>query len=354
MIDSLRKIAGEIDLLLRNDPFPDRVRPEYLRDAVRDYPGRGGKRLRPALLIWCCGMLGGDPASALYPAAAAEVFHNWTLVHDDIIDQDDSRRGAPSCHVSLAGAMKRFCSEAAECERTGRDFAILAGDLQQGWANDLLLRSAEHGVAPHVALALARNLQKLANCELITGEALDVEYSLRPISELTAEEIRDMLALKTGALLRFCAESGAMIALGTDDTECEAVRKLGEFAVSAGIAFQLRDDYLGIFGDYTAFGKPPGADLREGKATILLLTALRTASAPDREKLLGLIGRASYGEPELAEVRRIMRDSGAVETVDEETARLAGRARNLLREFPDSPDRQHLLDLVDYLIRRER
>ena len=355
MINHLRQIAADIDRLLANDEFPATVRPDYLRDAVRDYPVRGGKRLRPAMLIWSCGLLGGSESAALYPAAAVEVFHNWTLVHDDIIDQDDTRRGAPTSHVKLAAELGgKFSLGAGDAERTGRDFAILAGDLQQGWANDLLLRSAEHGVPPEVTVALGRRYQKLANSDLISGEALDVEFSLRELTGLKSQEVRTMLGLKTGALLQFCTEAGAMIALNTADAEHPDVRKLSEFALAAGIAFQLRDDYLGIFGVYDSLGKALGNDLREGKATVMLLDTLRLASAADREKLLGYIGRETYSDADLDDVRRIMRDSGAAASNEAEAARLAEQARNILRSFPDNPYRQHLLDLVNFLIDRER
>ena len=355
MINHLRQIAADIDRLLADDEFPATVRPDYLRDAVRDYPVRGGKRLRPAMLIWSCGLLGGSESAALYPAAAVEVFHNWTLVHDDIIDQDDTRRGAPTSHVKLAAELGgRFSLADDDAERTGRDFAILAGDLQQGWANDLLLRSAEHGVPPEVTVALGRSFQKLANSDLISGEALDVEFSLRELTGLKSQEVRTMLGLKTGALLQFCTEAGAMIALNTADAEHPDVRKLSEFALAAGIAFQLRDDYLGIFGVYDSLGKALGNDLREGKATVMLLDTLRLASAADREKLLGYIGRETYSDADLDDVRRIMRDSGAAASNEAEAARLAEQARNILRSFPDNPYRQHLLDLVNFLIDRER
>ena len=355
MFNHLRQIAADIDRLLADDEFPATVRPDYLRDAVRDYPVRGGKRLRPAMLIWSCGLLGGSESAALYPAAAVEVFHNWTLVHDDIIDQDDTRRGAPTSHVKLAAELGgKFSLGAGDAERTGRDFAILAGDLQQGWANDLLLRSAEHGVPPEVTVALGRRFQKLANSDLISGEALDVEFSLRELTGLKSQEVRTMLGLKTGALLQFCTEAGAMIALNTADAEHPDVRKLSEFALAAGIAFQLRDDYLGIFGVYDSLGKALGNDLREGKATVMLLDTLRLASAADREKLLGYIGRETYSDADLDDVRRIMRDSGAAASNEAEAARLAEQARNILRSFPDNPYRQHMLDLVNFLIDRER
>ena len=290
MIDQLRKIAENIDQLLEEDEFPFSIRPDYLAEAVRAYPVHGGKRLRPALLIWSCGLLGGEEEKALYPAAAVEVYHNWTLVHDDIIDQDRVRRGAPTEHVTLSAVIEtRFGQETIRAERFGRAFAMLAGDLQQGWANDLILRSTEHGVSTKVAVALSRNLQKLACRELISGEALDVEFSFRKLDSLSPKLVREMLYLKTGALLRFCTESGAMIALDDPDPQREEVRKLGEAAAAAGIAFQLRDDYLGIFGEAQSFGKPLGNDLREGKATILLMTALQNASPSEREELIGRI-----------------------------------------------------------------
>lgn len=355
MIDQLRKIVENIDRLLAEDPFPFSIRPDYLAEAVRDYPVRGGKRLRPALLIWSCGLLGGDEEKALYPAAAVEVYHNWTLVHDDIIDQDDTRRGMPTAHVQLASVMReRFHLPPEKAVRAGRDFAILAGDLQQGWANDLLLRSAEHGVPADVAVALSRNLQKLANRELICGEALDIEFSLRNLAELHPDSLRRMLSGKTSALLEFCTESGGMIALETCDPEQEEIVRLGEFAHAAGIAFQLRDDYLGIFGDFQSLGKPLGNDLREGKATVLLLETMRMANSVDREELQSLIGLPEYSAETLNRVRRIMRDSGAAAATAAEAAQLAEQAKNILRSFPDTPCRQHMLDLVNFLINRER
>ena len=207
---------------------------------------------------------------------------------------------------------------------------------------------------PEVTVALGRRFQKLANSDLISGEALDVEFSLRELTGLKSQEVRTMLGLKTGALLQFCTEAGAMIALNTADAEHPDVRKLSEFALAAGIAFQLRDDYLGIFGVYDSLGKALGNDLREGKATVMLLDTLRLASAADREKLLGYIGRETYSDADLDDVRRIMRDSGAAASNEAEAARLAEQARNILRSFPDNPYRQHLLDLVNFLIDRER
>ena len=355
MLEQLGKVSKSIDALLASDGFPKTIRPEYLRTAALDYPLNGGKRLRPAIVIWCCGLLGGTQEQALYPAAAAEVCHNWTLVHDDIIDQDPTRRNRPACHVALMNEVRgRFGLSEDEAARTGRDFAILTGDVQQGWANDLLLRATDHGVAPKVVVGLMRRFQELANRDLISGEALDVEFSLRPVESIELDEVREMLMGKTGALLRFCAEAGAMIALETDDPETPEVKKLGEFALAAGNAFQLRDDYLGIFGEIKTLGKPIGGDLREGKATLLLLSALRMAEPAARTQLLRMLGRREYTQHDLDIVRGIMVDSGAAGSLNSEAEDLADKARRILNEFPKNKFRTYLLGLVEYLITREK
>ena len=348
MLNDLQTIARSIDTLLKQDPFPGTVKPEYLREAVRDYPVRGGKRLRPAIVIWCCELLGGDREQALYPAAAAEVFHNWTLVHDDIIDQDNTRRGKPTCHITLQENLgRRFQLSETEAARSGRDYAILAGDLQQGWATDLILRSAACGVSAEKILQILQKLEKYANNELISGEALDVEFSLRPIESVTEDEVREMIYLKTGALLRFCAEAGAVLGGGSDD----AVAKLGKFASAAGMAFQLRDDYLGIFGDFSVFGKTIGGDLREKKVTLLLSKTFAQASPADRATLLSMLGKAEYTPDELRTIQEIMQETGLA--VQQEAHALADESKQLLLTFPDSPARSRLLALVDYLIDRK-
>ena len=123
---ALREVAAEIDRVIADDAFPETVQPAFLRDSVRDYPGRGGKRLRPALLLWCCGLLGGELRRAWLPAAAVEVWHNWTLVHDDIIDRDALRRGVPTAHCRLRDAVT-----AIPLHQDGAEAAVLLPGLVQ-------------------------------------------------------------------------------------------------------------------------------------------------------------------------------------------------------------------------------
>ena len=130
----MKAAAEKINHIIRNDSFPETIRPEELRIAVRTYPSMGGKRLRPILLLWTCGLFNGDPETALPAAAAVEIYHNWTLVHDDIIDCDDIRRGNPSTHIQLKNDLRNTYQLQNDelCQKYGRDLAILAGDIQQG------------------------------------------------------------------------------------------------------------------------------------------------------------------------------------------------------------------------------
>lgn len=133
MLEDIKKIADKITETVKNDNYGETVKPSYLRQAMFDYPTRGGKRLRPALFFWCFNMCGGIEKNGLEKCAAAvEVWHNWTLVHDDIIDEDIMRRNFPTTHTALAKTAEESNFDAnLQTEKYGRDMAILCGDLQQ-------------------------------------------------------------------------------------------------------------------------------------------------------------------------------------------------------------------------------
>ncbi|MDD5699163.1 MAG: polyprenyl synthetase family protein [Victivallaceae bacterium] len=354
MLNELKQVALQIDELIVNDDFPTAIEPQYLRATVMDYPSRGGKRLRPALLLWCCGLLGGNTEAALYPAMAAELFHNWTLVHDDIIDEDRMRRGQLTTHEALRlFARETFEAGDLAADKFGRNFAILAGDIQQGWALNTILKSAEHGLSAELTLALGRRLLKLGSCRLISGEALDIEFPMRKWQHISTEDTLHMLKLKTGNLLRFCAEAGAAIALNTGNFRRKEIKMLGEFAVAAGIAFQLRDDWLGIFGDSGKTGKNIASDLTTKKPTILLLKTFENLKPELQLHLTGMLGLDEYDETILNQVRTLMRDCGAEAYVREETEKLASQAKKILYRFPDNKYRTLLLELTAFLVNRE-
>ena len=352
MLDELAEVSAGIDRLLAQADLPERITPLYLRDGVTAYPLRGGKRLRPALCLWACGLTGGSPDQAWHTALAVELYHNWTLIHDDIIDADDTRRGQPTCHRLLAPHAASAGVASPEGQAVfGRNMAILAGDILHGWSMHALTQAREDGVPPATVAALVARLAGTVTPLLIGGEALDVEFATRP--GVTAEEVERMLCLKTGVLLEFAAQAGALIGTGGSDLDSPTVRRAGDFAAKAGIAFQLQDDILGVFGDEKRLGKPVGADLREGKRTVLLLNALRLADAAGRAEILRWAGNPSIGAREVGRLRAILSECGALDATRGRAKALHGEARSTLNLFPPSHFRDLLGEWLDFLCGRD-
>lgn len=365
--EELKLNAERISKIIAEDDFPVGISPQFLKGAVMDYPLRGGKRLRSALLSWCCGLFGGDLESARFAASAVEIYHNWTLVHDDIIDNDILRRNKPSTHVDLANfAKKQYGLSKNESDKFGRDFAILAGDLQQGWAVNMLMKSVEDGVSDSAVLYLSRKLQEMVNRKLISGEALDVEFCYCGIDTITQEKVEQMLYYKTGILLEFCATAGAVIAIdsqfpsdlnGENRIEHfqndERLPRIAEFASKAGIAFQLRDDWLGIFGDEATLGKPVASDISEGKPTILLMESLKKLTEKEKDNFSSYIGKKNLSQDDICEIRNFIRESGAEDIVNKRTSALLEKAKMIIEEFEDSKYKVLLMELADFLIERD-
>ena len=352
--DALRSVASEIISILSADPFPSTLYPECLCSAVRSYPIRGGKRIRPALVLWACGALGGEEKTAANAAAAVEIYHSWTLVHDDIIDEDEVRRGLPTTHVELSThAEVAYKKSKTLCDKFGRDMAILAGDIQQAWAIDLLMRSTELGCAPQLILDLTRRLQNTVNRGLISGEALDVELPMREWNKVSREEVIKTITGKTVCLLQYCVQTGGAIALGNADIRQPELRRLGDYANALGIAFQLRDDYLGIFGDFRTFGKPLGSDFQEGKPTLLFLEAMESLPESGRRELLSLTALPEYPMETIRRIRTLLQESGAVEKLLRQIEQYTDQAMDCLKTLPDNSYRSRMIDLTAYLLNRE-
>lgn len=350
----LKQIAENVTERIRTDEFPSLIEPEALRDAVRAYPLAGGKRLRPALLLWSCGMFGGSPEQAMPAAAALEIYHNWTLVHDDIIDCDEFRRGMPTTHTALRRhAEENFLADGTEAAKFGTDFAILAGDLQQSWAIRSMLRLRENGVAPAIVLYLTEHMQDLLARQLISGEALDVAFEHRGFRTVDEEQVVCMIDGKTGAILRFAMLCGGVIARGIPDFEREEFQLASAFAGHLALAFQLRDDYLGVFGSVKKFGKPLASDFQEAKPTLLYLAALRRASSAGKEKLAAFMGRPSFSAEDLEELRGLLEECGAAEEIRDRIRTCSDAALAALRRLPDNRYRSYLGSLTEALTERE-
>ena len=351
--DELRRVGEQIGNCLKTDSFPETIRPGILGDAVRDYPGRGGKRLRPALVLWACELFGGNREQAVPAAAAVEIYHNWTLVHDDIIDRDELRRGQPSAHVTLRSiAASKFNASPEQAQAFGESFAILAGDIQQGWAVERLASIADRGVDPALALSLVRAMQTKLNRDLISGEALDVEFELLDPASVSGEDVMGMIGGKTGAIMEFALHCGAAIAKGVYAPESADFRALSRYAANLAAAFQLQDDMLGVFGDEKVFGKPLCSDFQEAKPTLLYLEAVRRLPADCRPELDAFLRRPHYSESDIVAIRALLTDCGAADAVRERIAALSAEARAALRPLPDNLWRSLLDTLVEQMLNR--
>ena len=258
--------------------------PAELYDPIRYVLGSGGKRLRPLLLLAANRIFGGDDEGALPAALAVEVFHNFTLVHDDIMDHADERRGRPTVHV-----------------KWDESTAILCGDYLLGLAHDLLSRS--RGKAS-TALLIAR-FQRMTAL-LCEGQTLDKVFETR--DDVTVEEYLRMVDCKTGALLQACLELGGMIG-GADDG---ALAILGEIGRDVGRAFQIKDDLLDLTADDDRWGKMIGGDLIEGKKTYLLLRAIERAQGRDRDWFLRIVADGGLPPEDVSEARERMERSGVL------------------------------------------
>ncbi len=236
LIASASKVDAYIFSLLE-----DR-KPKVLYEASRHIFHAGGKRLRPYLVLKSCELVGGDPGLALPFAAGLEILHNFTLIHDDIMDNDPVRRGAPTIHA-----------------KWGAPVAIASGDLLFAKVYQAMYASYFDGSLPGDRVLDSMKAVTEATIGICEGQVLDVSFP--DTGDVSMEDYIFMVGAKTSALFKACAEIGAIVG----GANKEDVERLGSFAWDAGIALQIVDDILGVTADEEKLGKPVVSDLREGK-----------------------------------------------------------------------------------------
>jgi geranylgeranyl diphosphate synthase type I len=294
----------------------------------------GGKRLRPAFCYWAHVGVGGDDDDRIVRAAAAlELLQAGALVHDDVIDRSDTRRGAASVHRRFAD-MHRDARWAGDPDAFGQAAAILLGDLALVWADSMLVGSG----MPSDALTNALPLWDLMRTEVMCGQYLDVLEQVRGGGSV--ERALLVAQLKSA---KYTVERplhlGAALGGAPDDT----LAAFSRFGLPLGEAFQLRDDVLGVFGDPGATGKPAGDDVREGKRTVLVALGLEGADGSGRRLLAQLLGALDLDASGLATVRDILASSGAVERVEQLIAARLDEAMSALAALPVSESAREAL-----------
>ena len=287
----------------------------------------GGKRLRPVAVLMAYHLFKEDLEVALPAAYALEVFHNFTLVHDDIMDDAPLRRGKVTVH-----------------EKYDVNTGILSGDVMLIRAYDYLLK-IESPLAKIQTLEVFTSVAR----EVCEGQQYDVDFETR--NDVVIEEYLKMIELKTAVLFAAALKIGAILAEATDDQS----QNLYEFGRKIGIAFQLQDDLLDSFGDPSKFGKKVGGDIAQNKKTFLVLKALQTADKATQKELLQWMSLKPENEEEkISAVKDIFLRSGVVKDLEalQEAYRVA--AFDALDKVKGNPDRiNNLKQLANYLLGRE-
>jgi len=283
----------------------------------------GGKRVRPMLTLLAADAFTDELEPAVYPAIALEIFHNFTLMHDDIMDNAPLRRGQPTVH-----------------EKWNRDVAILSGDAMLIQAYQLIIKTRSECLPP---VMQTFNTTALEVCQ---GQQLDMDFQDR--TDVSAAEYIEMIRLKTSVLLGGAMKIGAIIGGATEEDQ----KHLYDFAIALGISFQLWDDYLDTYGDGLKTGKQVGGDILANKKTLLSIKALEHASAEERDLI---VGAASYisNDDKIARVKEVYAKYGVAEFIKT----TAGDYHRTALEKLDAlsiaaPKKEGILQLVDQLKER--
>jgi geranylgeranyl diphosphate synthase type II len=287
----------------------------------------GGKRIRPVLLLLGYNLFADDLEKALPAAIAIEVFHNFTLLHDDIMDKADVRRNRSTVH-------KVF----------GENNAILSGDVMSFLSYRYLFEIQSQKTTDVAELFTQTAI------EVCEGQQYDMDFELR--IDVCEEEYLEMIRMKTAVLLGCSLKAGAILAGASES----ASNQLYEYGVNLGMAFQLQDDFLDTFGDQETFGKKIGGDILANKKTFLLINALKLSNEKQRAELKNWLETSDYNaEVKIAEVTRIYHETGVKQIIGKKIEEYFSKMDELLQQIPVDSERKRELSLIaEKMLKRNR
>ena len=299
--------------------------PKKLYDAAGHLIVNGGKRLRPYMVIRSCQILKGKVSNAMPAASAVEMVHNFSLVHDDIMDNDEMRHGVPTVH-------KKF----------GMPIAILAGDVLFSKAFQVITDSK---LSTSATTQLVSRLSK-ACVDICEGQLLDVKMAEERKIPSQAEYIT-MIDKKTAALFDVSCAMGAICATNKP----KDISNLSSFGRNLGIAFQITDDLIGVMGDPKITKKPVGNDLREGKKSLPILMAIKLAKGNDKKIILKAFGNSKVSRNDLNKAVGAIHTLGIEENVRKQALKYAEKAEKSLLKY-SGPAKTELISLLDFVVKR--
>ncbi|HEX9845271.1 MAG TPA: polyprenyl synthetase family protein [Candidatus Nitrosotenuis sp.] len=286
----------------------------------------GGKRLRPYLVIKSCQMLGGSTRDAIPAAAAIEMIHNFTLVHDDIMDNDEMRHGVPTVHTKF-----------------GMPLAILAGDVLFSKAFETV--SIDNVPNNKTSAKLVARLAK-ACVNVCEGQVLDIQMAEGKKIPSKSDYIK-MIEKKTSALFEVSCAMGAICA----NTNGRDIANLASFGKNLGVAFQITDDFIGVLGDPKVTKKPVGNDLREGKKSLPILLAIQKADSKKKRIILRVFGNPKATKKEINDAVQAMRSLEIEKDVRKVALQYADKAKRSLSAYSGSA-KAEIISLLDFVVKR--
>ena len=289
---------------------------------------RGGKRVRPALLFTTALAIGENPEEIVHHAAIIEMFHNFTLIHDDIEDDSKVRRGEPTLHITHTLPV-----------------ALNSGDALYTlvWENIINIEG-NSGKKIEVMKAYAKHFKRV-----VEGQGMELDWYRTKKIEISEEEYLEMIGGKTASLISLSTLLPALIF-----DKKEFVDSLKEYGYKIGLAFQIVDDVLNIVGDFDKYQKEIGGDIVEGKRTLMITYAMKNGNEEEKAKIKEVILKENPSKEEVKEVIEILKKTGAVEYAKEKAKRYVDEAKKTIEKLPDSKAKDALIELADYMITRER
>ena len=303
----------------------DAIEDKNLKAAMCHYPAAGGKRLRPLLATMVCEATGGKWEKAMPFGVALEIVHNFTLIHDDVMDEDDTRRGIKTVHAQF-----------------GIPEAILAGDALFARAFEIVSETdVDAGQVVKLTNILAKSVRLLAE-----GQQLDMDFE--DAKKITSDDYMRMIERKTAVLYSAAAQGGVIVAGGSEAQE----EALFEFGRLIGLGFQIWDDVLDMRSDQETFGKPVLNDIRNGKKTLIVVSALEDLRGVERKEFLKVLGNRKASMNNLKLARDLLEDVGAVDHAVRVANELVAKGKGKLTALKDSQNKEALMAFADFMVTR--
>ena len=318
----LEKVEDEIKEMLKDEP-------KEVYGMLYPFIKRGGKRVRPMLAVLSFKAVGGKGDEIILPSALIEMFHNFTLIHDDIEDSSQFRRGVPTLH-----------------KKYGIPMALNSGDA-------LYTLIWEKLANIDIGSERFRMLEKMFSTgfkKVVEGQGIELDWEHNGKFDITEKQYFSMIGKKTAALMGLSCETGAFLG-NADEKTRNALRKFGE---EIGVAFQIQDDVLNVTGNFEKYQKEIGGDITEGKRTLMVVYCLNHAKKDEKEKLISILSSHSDKKEDIDYVIELFKKYKSLDNAGEHALRMVEDAKKQLHVLEDSEEKKSLLAIADFVVSREK